>query len=127
MADGDSYRSSRVNGKPRPEAALGCALSAGENGGFAVASPYNAVMLAAGLCAISIAAVAVSVGCVPVVPPGNALVKSVEHADAVPGVFTHAARIFASVLQRNHTRQTVAQGSPIDSKKLDTKKDKIQF
>ena len=106
---------------------MGCALSAGEKGGFAVASPYNAVMLAAGLCAISIAAVAVSVGCVPVVPPGNALVKSVEHADAVPGVFTHAARIFASVLQRNHTRQTVAQGSPIDSKKLDTKKDKIQF
>ena len=78
MADGDSYRSSRVNGKPRPEAALGCALSAGEKGGFAVASPYNAVMLAAGLCAISIAAVAVSVGCVPVVPPGNALVKSVS-------------------------------------------------
>jgi hypothetical protein len=38
--------------------------------------------------------------------------------------FPHGVK---TILQRNHTRQTVAQGSPIDSKKLDTKKDKIQF
>jgi hypothetical protein len=46
-----------------------------------------------------IAAVAVSVGCVPVVVPSAvALVNNIVHADPVPFEFTHAARIFASVL-----------------------------
>jgi len=48
---------------------FGCALSAGANGGVDVESAYRAAMFATGLCAMLIAAVAVSVGCVPVVPP----------------------------------------------------------
>src|ERR1035441_8744316 len=55
-------------------------------------------MFVLGLCAILIAAVVVSEGCVPVVPPDWASAKSVEHADVAPVVFTHAARISARVL-----------------------------
>lgn len=56
---------------------FGCAVSAGANGGVAVDRAYSAATLAAGLCARLIAAVAVSVGCAPVVPPDSALVNRV--------------------------------------------------
>jgi hypothetical protein len=77
---------------------FGAAPSAGANGGVGKTTLNSADTLAAGLCAILIAAVAVSVAVVPVDPLDVASANSVEHAvDVGPVEFTHAARMFASV------------------------------
>src|ERR1039458_5640879 len=57
---------------------LGCAPSADPKGGFAVERPYNAAMFAPGLCAMLIAAVAVSEGIVPLEPADCALLNRSE-------------------------------------------------
>ena len=56
---------------------LGCAPSADPKGGSAVERPYNAAIFAPGLCAMLIAAVAVSDGIVPLDPADWASLKSV--------------------------------------------------
>src|ERR1039457_3343680 len=77
----------------------GCAVSAGENGGVAVDSAYSAAMFDPGLWAMLIAAVAVSVGAVPLDPADFAFEKSVEQAVKLgPVELIQAASIFASVL-----------------------------
>src|ERR1039457_2573401 len=78
---------------------FGWAVSVGPNCAVAIDKPHSAPTAATGLCAILIAAVAVSVGWVPVVPPLSALLNSVEHdVEPGPAEFTHAARILPSVL-----------------------------
>ena len=70
----------------------GCAPRAGANGGVPVDSAYKFATFVPGLCAMSIAAVAVSVG---VVLPFIALDISVPHAvESEPDELMHAARMF---------------------------------
>src|ERR1035437_1924655 len=72
----------------------GAALNAGANSGVPAASAYSAPTFAPGLCAIWMAAVAVSIGAVPLVPPLSALLNRLPHAPVDP---THAASAFASL------------------------------
>ena len=77
---------------------FGWPISVGLNCAFAIDKPYSVPTAATGLCAILIAAVAVSAGGFPVVPPDSAFANNVVHAEPVPFEFTHAARMFPSVL-----------------------------
>src|ERR1700734_283059 len=75
---------------------LGAALSEGWKGELAVCKGNRLARLAPGLCAMLMAAVAVSVGAVL---PFLALAKSVvQGLELGPAELTHAARMFPSVL-----------------------------
>jgi hypothetical protein len=99
----------------------GALVNAGANGGGEAASAYKLAIFAAGLCAMLIAAAAVSPGCVPVVPPANAFVSSVEQAlDNAPVEFTQAASTFPSVLisvcgTAPFPTGVVARAAPVES------------
>src|ERR1017187_6035805 len=96
-------------------------MSAEANGGFAVESPYSAATFNPGLCAILIAALAVSVAIVPVDPADSAFANKVVHAvDPAPFEFTQLASTFASVLISAcdtvpFPAGVVASATPVDS------------
>src|SRR5882762_9502526 len=75
---------------------VGCVARLGWNGPVAFTRPYSALTPAAGLCAILIAAVAVSVGCAAELLIADVLIVE-QDVDVADAELMHEARMLPSV------------------------------
>ena len=96
--DGDGSRETKgiPCNRERKGEVVGLSVSAVAKGGVELARGYRVPILAPWLCAIFMAAVAVSVGVVPELPALSAVVSKVEQLEEDElVVLTHAARMLA--------------------------------